>query len=184
MALDTDPGPTSKCGEPVLELASIFEPYHTTMQNIFDRTACDQLIARINKLSPSTRPQWGKMNPAQMLAHCNKVYEVEYDPAYAKNHPRPNAVVRFLLKSFLKPIVVGPKPYKHNSRTAPEFIIADERVLEVERARLVAYINKVQALGAAHHDGRENRSFGVLTAAEWNNLYAKHLEHHLGQFGV
>jgi len=93
-------------------------------------------------------------------------------------------VARFLLKRFLKPIVVGPKPYKRNSRTAPEFIVADERVLNTERERLVAYINTVQALGAAHHDGRENRSFGVLTTTEWNNLYAKHLEHHLQQFGV
>jgi hypothetical protein len=154
------------------------------MKNIFDRTTCDELITRINDLSPSSRPQWGKMNAAQMLAHCSKVYEVEHDPEYAKKHPRPNAVVRFILKKFLKPIVVGPKPYKHNSRTAPEFIIADERVLATERARLVAFVNKVQALGAAHHHGKENRSFGVLTTAEWNTLYAKHLEHHLGQFGV
>lgn len=93
-------------------------------------------------------------------------------------------MARFLLKRFLKPIVVGPKPYKRNSRTAPEFIVADERVLNTERERLVAYINTVRALGAAHHDGRENRSFGVLTTTEWNNLYAKHLEHHLQQFGV
>ena len=42
------------------------------MQNIFDRSVCDQHIARINKLSKDTRPQWGKMNAAQMLAHVSK----------------------------------------------------------------------------------------------------------------
>ena len=99
------------------------------MQNIYDRNVCDAHIARIDKLTKETRPLWGKMNAAQMLAHCNKPYEMVCDPNYAATHKRPNGVVRFLLKSFLKPIVVGKKPYKKNSRTAPEFIVADERVL-------------------------------------------------------
>jgi hypothetical protein len=86
---------------------------------------------------------------------------------------------------FLKPIVVGDKPYKKNSRATPEFIVADERDIDnIERARLVAYINQVQAWGAAHFDRKDNHSFGVMSAQEWNNLFAKHLEHHLKQFGV
>jgi len=154
------------------------------MQNIYDRNVCDAHIARINKLTKETRPLWGKMNAAQMLAHCNKPYEMVCDPNYAATHKRPNGVVRFLLKSFLKPIVVGKKPYKKNSRTAPEFIVADERVLETERTCAIGYINQVQGWGAKHFDGKDNHSFGVMTAQEWNTLFAKHLEHHLQQFGV
>lgn len=154
------------------------------MQNIFDHSVCDAHIARINKLTKETRPLWGKMNAAQMLAHVSKPYEMVCDPNYADTHKRPNAFARFLLKSFLKPIVVGPKPYSKNSRTAPDFVVADERVLEVERRRLVDHINQVQAWGTKYFDGKENHSFGVMTAQEWNNLFAKHLEHHLIQFGV
>lgn len=154
------------------------------MQNIFDRSVCDQHIARINKLTTTTKPQWGKMNAAQMLAHVSKPYEMVCDPNHGATHKRPNAVVRFLLKRFLKPIVVGPKPYAKNSRTAPDFIVADERVLEVERKRIIDHINQVQAWGTKHFEGKDNHSFGVMTAQEWNVLFAKHLEHHLGQFGV
>lgn len=154
------------------------------MDTIFDRPICDRHIARINKLATDTRPQWGKMNAAQMLAHVSKPYEMVCDPNYAATHKRPNAVVRFLLQKFLKPIVVGRKHYAKNSRTAPEFIVADKRVLEVERRRLIAYIDQVQDSGAQHFDGKENHSFGVMTAQEWSNLFAKHLEHHLQQFGV
>lgn len=154
------------------------------MQNIYDRSVCDAHIARINKLTKETRPLWGKMNAAQMLAHVSKPYEMVCDPNYAHTHKRPNAFARLLLKSFLKPIVVGPKPYAKNSRTAPDFVVADERVLEVERRRLVDHINQVQAWGTKYFDGKENHSFGVMSAQEWNNLYAKHLEHHLTQFGV
>lgn len=154
------------------------------MDNIFDRKVCDTHIARINSLTAGTRPLWGKMNAAQMLAHLSKPYEMVCDPNYAATHKRPNGVVRLLLKTFLKPIVVGPKPYAKNSRTAPSFVVADERVLEVERKRLIGYIEQVQAWGAKHFSGKDNHSFGVMTAQEWNNLFAKHLDHHLRQFGV
>ena len=33
-------------------------------------------------------------------------------------------------------------------------------------------------------DGKESFSFGKLKAQEWNNMFAKHLNHHLEQFGV
>lgn len=154
------------------------------MENIFDRNVCDAHIARINKLTAETRPHWGKMNAAQMLAHVSKPYEMVCDPDYTATYKRPNALARFLLKSFLKPIVVGPKPYARNSRTAPEFVVADERVLDVERKRLIGNINQVQAWGAKHFEGKDNHSFGAMTAQEWNALFAKHLDHHLRQFGV
>lgn len=154
------------------------------MKNIFDRAACDEHIARINRLTPESKPVWGVMTAAQMLAHVSKPYEMVCDPGYEQRHKRPPAVVRFLLKTFLKPIVVGEKPYARNSRTAPGFVVSDQRDLEAERQRLIAYINQVQRLGWSHFDGRDNHSFGVMTGQEWNNLFAKHLEHHLVQFGV
>jgi hypothetical protein len=154
------------------------------MKNIFDRRVCDDHIARLGRLTADAKPVWGKMTAAQMVAHVSKPYEMVCDPSYARTHKRPPAVIRFALKLFLKPIVVGEKPYAKNSRTAPEFVVADERDLNVERTRLIGYINQVQQLGRSHFDGKDNHSFGVMTAQEWNNLFAKHLEHHLVQFGV
>ena len=104
------------------------------------------------------------MNAAQMLAHVCKPYEMVCDPEYARAHKRPPAPIRFLLKLFLKPIVVGEKPYSRNARTAPEFVVADERDIHVERPRLIAYINQVQAWGATHFERRDNHSFGVMNA--------------------
>lgn len=46
------------------------------------------------------------------------------------------------------------------------------------------YIKKTADLGESYFDGKENRSFGKLTKEEWNTLFAKHLDHHLRQFGV
>jgi hypothetical protein len=154
------------------------------LKNVFDRSVTDELIARIQRLTPTTRPQWGKMDVAQMLAHCSRPYDSIFDPAYLVAHPKPNAVVRFLLKTFLKQIVVGEKAYARNSRTASEFIVADKRNLDTERAKLIGYLNKVQSLGSGHFAGKESHAMGPLSSAEWSNLFYKHLDHHLTQFGV
>ncbi len=150
------------------------------MKNVFDPNDVKEILGRIDKLSPAAQPQWGKMNVAQMLAHCNVTYEM----AYETKHPKPNPVVRLLLKLFVKQAVVSEKPYGHNGRTAPAFVITDQKNFAAEKGRLVGYINRTLDLGGRHFDNRESLSFGALSTAEWNNMLYKHLDHHLRQFGV
>lgn len=150
------------------------------MKDIFDKEVASEVIDRINKLTPETQPVWGKMDVAQMLAHCNVTYEM----VFTDKHKAPNAIMKLMLKAFLKGIVVGPKPYKKNSQTAPAFLITDKRVFDAEKQRLIDHINKVQTMGKSQFEGKESLSFGKLTAAEWNGMFYKHLDHHLGQFGV
>lgn len=150
------------------------------MKNIFNQNIAAETIDRINKLSPTTKPNWGTMNVAQMLAHCNVTYELVYD----NKHPKPNAFKKFMLKLFVKNIVVSEKPYKKNGRTAPEFLIKDSKNFDTEKNRLIEHINKTQQLGEKYFDGKESHSFGTLTPTEWNNMFYKHIDHHLTQFGV
>jgi hypothetical protein len=150
------------------------------MKNVFNQTDAAELINRINQLRPDTERRWGKMTVAQMLAHCN----VSYEMVYENIHPRPGAFMKFILKNLVKQKVVGEKPFPKSSRTAPQFIIKDEKNFEQERDRLVNYITRTQQLGEAHFDGKESHSFGPLSKGEWNNMFYKHLDHHLTQFGV
>ncbi len=150
------------------------------MESIWNDTYVGDMTARIGKLTPDTRPLWGKMAVSQMLAHCN----VSYELAYENKHPKPNAVLRFILKLLVKPTVVNDKPYKPGSPTGSQFRIKDTRDFTAEKARLLGYIRKTRDLSEAHFNGREYHSFGPLTVKEWNNLFAKHLDHHLRQFGA
>ena len=150
------------------------------MKNIFDQQVTNEVIGRINQLTPASQPQWGKMNVAQMLAHCNVTYEL----VYTDKHPKPGAFMKFILKMMVKSTVVSEKPYAKNGRTAPAFLITDERQFEEEKKRLIDYINKTQQLGGEHFHNKESHSFGPLTQEEWNNSFYKHLDHHLNQFGV
>ncbi len=150
------------------------------MKNIFDLNETNAVIDRVNKLESSTQAKWGKMSVDQMLAHCN----VQYEMAFETIHPKPAGFKRALLKLFVKPTVVNNKPYKKNSRTAPEFLITDSKNFNVEKERLVNYLKKAQNLGADYFDNRESHSFGKLSKKEWNNMFYKHLDHHLRQFDV
>jgi hypothetical protein len=150
------------------------------MESIWTEAYVESANSRIGKLSADSRPLWGKMAVGQMLAHCN----VSYEMAYEDKHRKPNAVLRFILKLLVKPAVVGEKPYKRHTATGPQFVMKETKDFEAEKQRLIGYIKKTRDLGEAHFQGRFYPSFGPLSGREWNNMFSKHLDHHLRQFGV
>jgi Protein of unknown function (DUF1569) len=150
------------------------------LPNIFTKEVVEGVIERINKLTPSSRPIWGKMSVAQMLAHCC----VSYEMVYTDKHPKPGFFMSFILKNFIKKMVVSNKAYPKNSKTAPAFLVSDEKDFEAEKQRLIGYIRETEILGTYIFDGKVSHSFGPLSANEWNNMFYKHLDHHLKQFGV
>lgn len=151
------------------------------LPNIFTKEVADEMIARINTLTPESERRWGKMDIAKMLAHCCVTYEMVYEP---DKHPKPNFIFGFILKTFVKKTVTGEKPFKKNNPTGPQFIIKSDRDFETEKARLIAFVEKTQQLGEAEFDGKVSTSFGRLTKTEWSNMLYKHLDHHLTQFGA
>jgi len=150
------------------------------LPNIFAAEVNTAILQRINHLTPATKSNWGKMSVAQMLAHCNVTYEMIYE----NKHPKPNAFLKFILKTFIKKKVIDETSYSQNGKTAPQFLITVTKDFEVEKQRLLKYINRTQQLGENHFDNLESHSFGKLTKTEWNNMLYKHLHHHLSQFGV
>ena len=150
------------------------------LPNIFTPEVTNEVIKRIETLTPSSQAQWGKMNVSQMLAHTNVTYEMMYENI----HPKPNAILKFILKLLVKKKVVDETTFPKNSSTAPQFIIKIEKDFQKEKERLIQYIKQSQELGENYFDGRESHSFGSLTKDEWNNMMYKHLDHHLRQFGA
>ncbi|SFH95661.1 DUF1569 domain-containing protein [Halpernia frigidisoli] len=151
------------------------------MQNIFDLKEAQNYIDRIQKLSAETQRKWGSMTVDKMLAHCNVSYVMVYEP---QKHKKVSGIAKFILKNFVKSKIINDVPYKQNLPTSLAFKIADSRDFDAEKLRLIGFIQKTQQLGAEAFDGKESSSFGKLKSSEWNNMFAKHLNHHLEQFGV
>jgi hypothetical protein len=121
------------------------------------------------------------MNAGQMLAHCNITYRYVYEPEQFKPTP---AIVKLMLKLFAKKTVVNEKPYKQGSPTGPDFKVHPDQNFDAEKIKLIGFLQQTQALGASHFEGKASHSFGALTATEWNNMFYKHIDHHLRQFGL
>lgn len=88
------------------------------IKNSFNEQDTAEFISRIDKLTPTTKPIWGNMDVAKMMAHCNVTYELEYENI----HPKPNGFVKLMLILFVKNAIVGQKPYKKNGQTGSQFL--------------------------------------------------------------
>jgi Protein of unknown function (DUF1569) len=149
------------------------------MKNLFDKDTYAEITSRMNALTPNNQRQWGKMNPAQMLAHCKEAFKV---PLSDKKMPR--MFLGLLIGWMVKPKLYNESAWKKNLPTAPNFIIKDERDFEKEKQELIGMINQF------HHGGPENVGrfphpmFGSFTKEQWGKSMYKHLDHHLKQFGV
>jgi Protein of unknown function (DUF1569) len=145
-------------------------------RSFFDRETYDALLSRIGRLTPDTEPRWGKMNVAQMCAHCAEVAAV----AGGKSLEGTPWYIR-LFGGLIKRLVVSPRPYPHGVRTHPQYRIPATVDFEAERDRLETVLG---ALFAAGPEPARHPLFGPLTAEEVGWSTYKHLDHHLTQFGV
>ena len=151
------------------------------MNNLFDPAIANQIKTRLAKLQPETARQWGKMSPAQMLAHCS----VSMQWATGEVVPEKGPLPARLIGRLIKPMVLREgEPMRRNSPTAKSLVVSDERDLESERERLSALIDKFATGGPAGCTKHPHGFFGKMTPEEWAILMYKHLDHHLRQFGA
>ena len=114
------------------------------------------------------------------MRHCALALEVA-----AGDVPKKQAFIGKVLAPFVKnKLVRGTEPLSKNSPTDPTFVVSDPRDLELEKAHLVAIVERFGGDGASAADGRMHSFFGRLKGDEWGVLMYKHLDHHLRQFGA
>ena len=148
------------------------------MKNLFQAETITELNERLDKLSPASQRQWGKMNVSQMLAHCSAAVEV----AVGDRNP-PQLFLGKILGPLLKSILTNDKPFKKNSPTDKSFVITDDRDFDKEKARLKQLIKRFHEGGEEKCTTHPHSFFGKLSPGEWSRGMYKHLDHHLRQFG-
>jgi Protein of unknown function (DUF1569) len=120
--------------------------------------------------------QWGKMNVAQMLVHCQMPLGV----ATGKHVLKSNFFMRLIGPLFKKQLFNN-EPFKRNLPTDKSFIITTQKDVEQEKQYLIEMIKYFSptTISSAPHP-----FFGKLSNDEWSKGTWKHLDHHLQQFGV
>ena len=149
------------------------------MSSLFDAATADAALQRIQDLSPDAAPQWGTMGPAQMLAHCAVGLELATGQREMKR-----MFMGRILGGIVKKVALSPKPFKQGLPTGPDFLVKDERDFDAEQERLLALVRAFQEGGTAGVTSVPHPFFGKMSPEQWDFLMWKHLDHHLGQFGV
>lgn len=149
------------------------------MKSLFNIRDTDEIISRINKLTPESKPEWGKMNVTQMLAHTTEALRVPIGELILKR-----GLLGKLMGGFAKKGAVGEKPFGRGLPTDKNLIKTDTKSFEEEKAKLVEVVKKFQNCDREALAKREHSFFGNMTTEEWDVLMWKHLDHHLKQFGA
>jgi hypothetical protein len=150
------------------------------MKNLFEAATVEEVKGRIARLRPDSDRLWGKMNPAQALAHCSAAMEM----AVGKRTPPRILIGRLLGRLAKNSMIVNEKPMPRNAGTEKSLVVGDERDFVAERLRLSEFIDRFAAGGPAVCTKHPHFFFGPLTPLEWAALMYQHLDHHLRQFQV
>lgn len=149
------------------------------MNSLFNAAAYNEIVERLNNLTPETPAQWGKMNVAQMMAHCSQAIKV---PLSEKKMPRifMGRLFGWLIKSKL----YNETLYRQGLPTSPDFVIKEDKDFDLEKHKLLELIKRFYGLGPMGINKYPHPFFGKFTPDQWGKSIYKHLDHHLRQFGV
>ena len=146
------------------------------MPMLHDAAYRSHLETRIRSLRQDAPRQWGKMSVDQMLWHVSEVMEVALGTRAAPRQkvPLPRPIMKFFVLNL---------PWPKGAPTMPIFVAHGRHDFHAERERCLKLIDE---LSGRQLDERwpENPVFGEIRGREVSRLHAKHLNHHLRQFGV
>jgi Protein of unknown function (DUF1569) len=149
-------------------------------KSIFDEANYMAIARRLENLTPHNAREWGKMDVAQMLAHCS----VSLEQAMGKVPFVDES--NFFTKTVIKWVVlrmIRKKNMNRGTPTAKSLVVADPRVFDQEKQRLLVTIKDFYDAGLTRDIGL-HPAFGKMTNEEWGTLQYLHLDHHLKQFSA
>lgn len=146
------------------------------MPTLHDPSVFASIRSRLESLRPDATPKWGSMTVDQMLWHVNQTMEQcvgRFTPPAGKK-PLPAPLLKFLVLNM---------PWPRGAPTNPAFVAQARHDFAAERARSLSLIDEI-AKRDIRADWPVNGDFGRMTGKDWSRLQAKHLDHHLRQFGA
>lgn len=139
------------------------------------------ILSRLDKLTPEGKALWGKMNVSQMLAHLNDAYRICLGMKPAKDRSTfvsrniifPAAV--YILPGFPRDAPTAPEQNQHKGGTKPRDFYTELEFLK----KMIDIFDEREEEKLKPHP-----LFGKLSKKQWEDVFVKHFDHHLKQFGV
>jgi len=151
------------------------------MASLFDTETRQQMLARVSQITPDSQRTFGSMTPGEMICHMKDVVEIGLgEKPVTRDMPLGLIVGLGPVRSYVINKLAWPKGKlaspANQMETAPGDFTAD-----VESFKTL--LNRFCERGPSGEFGT-HALFGKMDGKLWGALMTKHLEHHLGQFGV
>jgi hypothetical protein len=145
------------------------------MPMLHDHAFRQSIESRLNALRPDAPRKWGTMTPDQMLWHVSQVLSLALGEISGERTkiPIPLPIFRFVVLNL---------PWPKGAPTHPSAKPTAEYDFAAERARCLMLIDR---FASRPIDGSwpVDPTFGAVTGKFQSRQQAKHLDHHLRQFG-
>lgn len=131
---------------------------------------------RVESLTVASPRQWGKMTIDQMLWHVNvsmREATGEYTPQ-VPSLPVPKRVLRWAIINM---------PWGRGARTRPDMYAVATYDFTEQKAQCLALLDRIVARPLTE-SWPDSATMGTMKGEHWSRLTARHLDHHLRQFGA
>lgn len=147
-------------------------------RTIFASAHRDELLERLDRLTPGAKAQWGKMTAPRMICHLSDSLRAASGEIPAEFHPGPlaNPFVRWLMA------YVIPFP-KGRAETAPEMLQTTPADWQADLSTVRELLQAAAQRGPSGKWAR-HPAFGDVPGPLYGVFVYKHFDHHLRQFGV
>lgn len=149
------------------------------MKTLFDSVINQEILDRIEKLTPSSKPMWGKMSVEKMLAHLHLALQVNFGELKLSK-----SLLGVFFRGISRRILLGEKPFPKHLPTDKKILPKEMADFFIEKAKVEKIIKRYIESGEAGLSKNPHNILGKITPQESSFISYKHLDHHLRQFGV
>ena len=146
------------------------------MPTLHDAAHRGKLATRLQSLRPDSTPKWGVMRVDQMLWHVNTALDMALGRVDAPRDklPLPLPIMRFMVINL---------PWPKSAPTNPSLRATGNYDFGRERETTLKLVNELGRKELSS-DWGDHPLLGRMSEPQVIKLQAKHLDHHLRQFGV
>lgn len=136
---------------------------------------------RVRAVGPDAARQWGRMSPAQMLAHLRIIFEISLEERETRDESRPWLMPVLWMLLF----VWWTRWPKGRIQASAQFLDDTAHDLDAERAGLLDAMRRFVDRAEEDPDRRVlEPMLGRVTLRQWRRIHGIHTDYHLRQFGV
>jgi len=139
----------------------------------------DFFMDRISRLTPDSKPRWGRMDAKTMIRHLRRALEISLGEVEVSDRSIP-ILRKIIWVSFFRVFTIWPPS---RARLPGYWLPPANEAFEVEKGLLISALDRfVRRLDEMPERQAIHTILGPLTLSSWSRAHGVHFHHHFRQF--